>query len=41
MGNYPSAAVSFLAWHVHWVVPFLVLTILFGFALQKPLGVKL
>jgi hypothetical protein len=39
--DYRRATVSFLAWQVHWVVPFLVLTILFGFALQKPLGVKL
>lgn len=39
--NYPRAAVSFLRWQAHWVVPFLLLTILFGFALQKPLGVKL
>jgi hypothetical protein len=39
--HYRRAAVSFFGWQVHWVIPFLVLTILFGFALQKPLGVKL
>jgi uncharacterized membrane protein (DUF106 family) len=39
--HYRRATVSFLGWHVHWVIPFLVLTIVFGFAMQKPLGVKL
>jgi hypothetical protein len=39
--RYRHATVSFLGWQVHWVVPFLTLTILFGFALQKPMGVKL
>ena len=39
--HYQRASVSFMGWHVHWVVLFLVLTIIFGFALQKPLGVKL
>lgn len=39
--HYRRATVSFFGWQVHWVIPFLVLTILFGFALQKPLGVKL
>jgi hypothetical protein len=39
--GYRRTNVSFLGWSVHWVIPFLVLTILFGFAMQKPLGVKL
>jgi hypothetical protein len=39
--HYRRATVSFLGWQVHWVVPFLLLTILLGFAMQKPLGVKL
>jgi hypothetical protein len=39
--HYRRATLSFLGWQVHWVIPFLVLTILFGFAMQKPLRVKL
>ncbi len=38
---YPEASVSLLGWEMHWVVAFLLLTIVFGFALQRPLGVKL
>lgn len=39
--HYQRATVSFLGWHVHWMIPFLILTIVLGFSLQKPLGVKL
>ena len=39
--HYRRATISFLGWDLHWVIPFLILTVLFGFALQKPLGVKL
>lgn len=39
--HYRRATVSFLGWQTHWVIPFLVLTIVFGFAMQKPLRVKL
>ncbi len=39
--HYRRATVSILGWRVHWVIPFFVLTIVLGFAMQKPLGVKL
>ena len=39
--HYARDDVSFFGWQVHWAVPFLVLTMVFGFALQKPFGVRL
>lgn len=39
--GYRRADVAFLGWRMNWVIPFLGLTIVFGFTLQRPLGVKL
>ncbi len=39
--SYPDESVTLLGWRVHWVVPFLLFTIVFGFALQRPLRVRL
>jgi hypothetical protein len=39
--GYERSTVPFLGWDLHWAIPFLVLTMAFGFALQKPLGVRL
>ncbi len=37
--SYPEATVNFLGWHTHWLIPFVIITILLAFALRKPLGV--
>jgi len=39
--EYQDATVSVFGWQWDWIVAFLVFTIVFGFALQKPLRVKL
>lgn len=39
--NYPEAEVSLLGWETHWLIAFFILTMLFAFALQRPLKVKL
>jgi hypothetical protein len=36
---YPAAGVNLLGWRTHWLIAFLVLTIVFAFALRGPLGV--
>ena len=36
---YPEADVDFFGWQTHWLIAFLVLTIVFAFALRRPLGV--
>ena len=38
--EYPDAPVRFLRWRLHWVWPFFVLTMVFGYALKKPLRVQ-
>jgi uncharacterized membrane protein (DUF106 family) len=38
---YPTATVSLLGWHTHWMIVFFILTILFAFALQRPLRVTI
>jgi hypothetical protein len=37
--RYPEADVSLLGWRTHWLIAFLVLTIVFAFALRGPMGV--
>jgi hypothetical protein len=36
---YPEADVSLLGWRTHWLIAFVLLTIVFAFALRGPLGV--
>jgi hypothetical protein len=36
---YPEADVNLLGWRTHWLIAFLLLTIVFAFALRGPLGV--
>ena len=36
---YPEAEVSLLGWRTHWLIAFLVLTIVLAFALRGPMGV--
>ena len=38
---YPTATVSLLGWDTHWMIVFFILTIVFAFALQKPLRVTI
>jgi hypothetical protein len=38
---YRSATVGLLGWDVHWMVAFFILTLVFAFALQKPLRVTI
>lgn len=37
--SYPSREVNLLGWHTYWMWPFFLLSILFGFALAKPMKV--
>ena len=36
---YPDADVNLLGWQTHWLIAFVLLTIVFAFALRGPLGV--
>ena len=36
---YPEADVNLLGWRTHWLIAFVLLTIVFAFALRGPLGV--
>jgi hypothetical protein len=36
---YPEANVDFFGWQTHWLIAFVLLTIVFAFALRGPLGV--
>jgi len=38
--EYPDAPVRVLGWRLHWVWPFFALTLVFGYALKKPLRVQ-
>jgi hypothetical protein len=38
---YEAATVSLLGWETHWMIVFFILTIVFAFALQKPLRVTI
>lgn len=38
---YADAEVSLLGWEMHWIVAFFILTMVFAFLLQRPMGVKL
>lgn len=39
--TYPARRFSFLGLRLHWLVPYFVLSILFGFILKRPLGVEI
>ncbi len=39
--TYPDRTFSFLGLKFHWLIPYFVLSILFGLALKKPLGVEI
>lgn len=39
--DYADADVSLLGWEMHWIIAFFILTMVFAFALAKPLGIKI
>ena len=39
--TYPVRELRVFGWNVNWLLAFFVLTMVFGFALKKPLGVEL
>ena len=39
--GYADADVNLLGWDMHWIIAFFLLTMIFAFALAKPLGVKI
>ena len=39
--DYVEAEINMFGWHTHWIIAFFILTMLFAFALAKPLGVKI
>lgn len=39
--SYVDADVNLLGWHIHWLIAFFILTMVFAFALAKPMGVKI
>ena len=39
--DYADAEINLFGWHTHWIIAFFILTMVFAFALAKPLGVKI
>ncbi len=39
--GYTDAEINLFGWHTHWIIAFFILTMVFAFALAKPLGVKI
>ncbi|HUF75107.1 MAG TPA: hypothetical protein VMM35_02455 [Longimicrobiales bacterium] len=39
--DYVDGEVDMFGWGTHWIIAFFILTMIFAFALQKPLGVKI
>jgi len=39
--DYAEAEINMFGWHTHWIIAFFILTMVFAFALAKPLGVKI
>ncbi len=39
--GYVDAEINLFGWHTHWIIAFFILTMVFAFALAKPLGVKI
>lgn len=39
--GYPDGTVNILGWSLHWLIVFFALTMIFAFALRKPLGVTI
>jgi len=36
---YPERALNFFGWQAHWLIPYMIITIVLAFALKKPMGV--
>ena len=39
--DYVDGEIDMFGWGTHWIIAFFILTMVFAFALQKPLGVKI
>ncbi len=39
--GYVDADINLFGWHTHWIIAFFILTVVFSFALAKPMGVKI
>ncbi len=39
--DYADAEINMFGWNTHWIIAFFILTMVFAFALAKPLGVKI
>ncbi len=39
--DYVDAEINLFGWGTHWIIAFFILTMVFAFALAKPLGVKI
>ena len=39
--GYVDGEINLFGWHTHWIIAFFILTMVFAFALAKPLGVKI
>ena len=39
--GYTDAEINMFGWRTHWIIAFFILTMVFAFALAKPLGVKI
>jgi hypothetical protein len=38
---YTDADINLFGWETHWIIAFFILTMVFAFALAKPMGVKI
>ncbi len=38
---YPEGSISLFGWGMHWIIPFFVLSLVFAFALRRPMGVEI
>lgn len=39
--NYPARLGAFFGWNVHWLIPFFILTLIFGYAFKGIMGVEI
>jgi len=38
---YPEDSLPFFRWDIYWMIPFFILSIAFGFAFRRPLGIEI
>jgi hypothetical protein len=39
--DYPEDSLPFFRWDIYWMIPFFILSIAFGFAFRRPLGIEI